>query len=317
MEVYPFFPLFYVSSLFCWDTHIPFTTPWVPCPPLCRCWRLVSHSEGQGSTEGLPTAPGRSWEKKACWPSTEDTCPTCWVSYRTPASTWLCTRWAAGCVWIEFGSINNCMLTIILKYVPPCFASPLPLSIHWSVQLKPTPPKTLKNAWLQRYSKGSADPGVLVLLGCGTVSSTSGQLASYPLALVRTRMQAQGEADGKARLKIRSWIRTTPDLFWEICRQPKGNDNQKVWNVRPWLLKIQWIVKSSVSTWSLEADWAFSHCFSGAPLFSVQCQGCGSSVLFYEGFLPNPQTLLSTLWLYSPSTLALAFVFWQLTLHSS
>lgn len=53
--------------------------------------------------------------------------------------------------------------------------------------------KTLKNAWLQRYCEDSADPGVLVLLGCGTISSTCGQLASYPLALIRTRMQAQGE----------------------------------------------------------------------------------------------------------------------------
>lgn len=53
--------------------------------------------------------------------------------------------------------------------------------------------KTLKNAWLQRNCAHSADPGVLVLLGCGTISSTCGQLASYPLALIRTRMQAQGE----------------------------------------------------------------------------------------------------------------------------
>lgn len=52
--------------------------------------------------------------------------------------------------------------------------------------------KTLKNAWLQRYCVNTADPGVLVLLGCGTISSTCGQLASYPLALIRTRMQAQG-----------------------------------------------------------------------------------------------------------------------------
>lgn len=53
-------------------------------------------------------------------------------------------------------------------------------------------PQTLKNSYLQQY--GASDAGVLVLLACGTVSSTCGQLASYPLALVRTRMQAQGQA---------------------------------------------------------------------------------------------------------------------------
>ena len=58
----------------------------------------------------------------------------------------------------------------------------------------PLPFQTLKNAWLQRYAVNSADPGVFVLLACGTMSSTCGQLASYPLALVRTRMQAQGKA---------------------------------------------------------------------------------------------------------------------------
>lgn len=58
----------------------------------------------------------------------------------------------------------------------------------------PAPFQTLKNAWLQRYAVNSADPGVFVLLACGTISSTCGQLASYPLALVRTRMQAQGKA---------------------------------------------------------------------------------------------------------------------------
>ena len=36
------------------------------------------------------------------------------------------------------------------------------------------------------------DPNVLVLLACGTTSSTCGQLASYPLALIRTRLQAEG-----------------------------------------------------------------------------------------------------------------------------
>uniref|UniRef100_A0A3Q3W8M3 EF-hand domain-containing protein n=1 Tax=Mola mola TaxID=94237 RepID=A0A3Q3W8M3_MOLML len=52
--------------------------------------------------------------------------------------------------------------------------------------------ETLKNSWLQRFATDSADPGVFVLLACGTTSSTCGQLSSYPLALVRTRMQAQG-----------------------------------------------------------------------------------------------------------------------------
>ncbi|CAL9703646.1 unnamed protein product [Knipowitschia caucasica] len=62
--------------------------------------------------------------------------------------------------------------------------------------------ETLKNAWLQRYCVGSADPGVLVLLACGTTSSTCGQLASYPLALVRTRMQAQALSQDKHKLTM-------------------------------------------------------------------------------------------------------------------
>ncbi|XP_078282561.1 calcium-binding mitochondrial carrier protein SCaMC-2-B isoform X2 [Rhinoraja longicauda] len=56
--------------------------------------------------------------------------------------------------------------------------------------------ETLKNSWLQRCATDSVDPGVFVLLACGTVSSTCGQLASYPLALVRTRMQAQATTEG-------------------------------------------------------------------------------------------------------------------------
>ncbi|XP_045902423.1 calcium-binding mitochondrial carrier protein SCaMC-1-like isoform X4 [Micropterus dolomieu] len=53
--------------------------------------------------------------------------------------------------------------------------------------------ETLKVAWLNR-NRGLADPGIMVLVGCGAFSSTCGQLASYPLALIRTRMQAQDGA---------------------------------------------------------------------------------------------------------------------------
>ncbi|KAF7657061.1 hypothetical protein LDENG_00032430 [Lucifuga dentata] len=55
--------------------------------------------------------------------------------------------------------------------------------------------ETLKYSWLQR-NKGLTDPGVMVLVGCGAISSICGQLASYPLALIRTRMQAQASIKG-------------------------------------------------------------------------------------------------------------------------
>uniref|UniRef100_A0A6Q2Y906 EF-hand domain-containing protein n=1 Tax=Esox lucius TaxID=8010 RepID=A0A6Q2Y906_ESOLU len=61
--------------------------------------------------------------------------------------------------------------------------------------------ETMKNAWLARHT-GSVDPGVFVLVGCGTMSSTCGQLASYPLALIRTRMQAQASVKGGPQLSM-------------------------------------------------------------------------------------------------------------------
>lgn len=50
--------------------------------------------------------------------------------------------------------------------------------------------QTLKKLYIQKNK--DKDPGVLAVLLCGTISSTCGQLASYPLALIRTRLQAQG-----------------------------------------------------------------------------------------------------------------------------
>ncbi|XP_047295359.1 mitochondrial adenyl nucleotide antiporter SLC25A23 isoform X6 [Homo sapiens] len=67
--------------------------------------------------------------------------------------------------------------------------------------------ETLKNWWLQQYSHDSADPGILVLLACGTISSTCGQIASYPLALVRTRMQAQASIEGGPQLSMLGLLR--------------------------------------------------------------------------------------------------------------
>ncbi|XP_072524867.1 mitochondrial adenyl nucleotide antiporter SLC25A24-like [Salminus brasiliensis] len=68
--------------------------------------------------------------------------------------------------------------------------------------------ESLKNAWLSHYARDSANPGVLVLLGCGTVSSTCGQLASYPLALVRTRMQAQATLENTEQMSMRALVKS-------------------------------------------------------------------------------------------------------------
>lgn len=51
--------------------------------------------------------------------------------------------------------------------------------------------QTLKLFYLRSHPDRK-DPGLIVLLLCGSASSTCGQLASYPLALIRTRLQAQG-----------------------------------------------------------------------------------------------------------------------------
>ncbi|KAJ8409482.1 hypothetical protein AAFF_G00228830 [Aldrovandia affinis] len=67
--------------------------------------------------------------------------------------------------------------------------------------------ESLKNAWLSRYAKDTVNPGILVLLGCGTISSTCGQLASYPLALIRTRMQAQASMGGSEQVTMSGLVR--------------------------------------------------------------------------------------------------------------
>ncbi|XDC69428.1 hypothetical protein R6Z07F_000601 [Ovis aries] len=49
----------------------------------------------------------------------------------------------------------------------------------------------LKNRRLEQHARGSLDPGIVILLGCSTLSHACGQMASFPLNLIRTRMQAQ------------------------------------------------------------------------------------------------------------------------------
>lgn len=51
--------------------------------------------------------------------------------------------------------------------------------------------ETLKNNYLSSQHDEGETPSAMLLLACGTASSTCGQVCSYPLALVRTRLQAQ------------------------------------------------------------------------------------------------------------------------------
>ncbi|UYV68237.1 SLC25A25 [Cordylochernes scorpioides] len=55
--------------------------------------------------------------------------------------------------------------------------------------------ETMKNTYTSRHAISASDPSITLVLACGTISSACGQLASYPLALVRTRLQASCNED--------------------------------------------------------------------------------------------------------------------------
>lgn len=74
--------------------------------------------------------------------------------------------------------------------------------------------ETLKVHWLSHHTE-KTDPGVFILLLCGTISSTCGQIASYPLALVRTKLQAQTNDPSFRGIRAKGSI----DMFKIIFRQ--------------------------------------------------------------------------------------------------
>ncbi|XP_042212215.1 calcium-binding mitochondrial carrier protein SCaMC-2-like isoform X2 [Homarus americanus] len=57
--------------------------------------------------------------------------------------------------------------------------------------------ETLKKTYMEHHEEYT-HPSIFVITACGAFSSSCGQLASYPLALVRTRLQAQVVAPGVA-----------------------------------------------------------------------------------------------------------------------
>lgn len=60
--------------------------------------------------------------------------------------------------------------------------------------------ETVKKKVSEKYVSEHKSPNALVLLSCGTFSSCCGQLAAYPLALVRTKLQSQAGIGAKLSL---------------------------------------------------------------------------------------------------------------------
>lgn len=67
--------------------------------------------------------------------------------------------------------------------------------------------ETLKKKYISKYQSHNEQPGMLLLLACGSASCTLGQVCSYPLALVRTRLQAQEKAAKVAEGTMRGVFR--------------------------------------------------------------------------------------------------------------
>nr|XP_028686840.1 calcium-binding mitochondrial carrier protein SCaMC-1-like isoform X2 [Macaca mulatta] len=68
----------------------------------------------------------------------------------------------------------------------------------------------LKNYWLENYSGNSVNPGIMILVGCSTLSNTCGQLASFPVNLIRTHMQASALLE---KGKTTSMIRLIQEIY--------------------------------------------------------------------------------------------------------
>lgn len=115
------------------------------------------------------------------------------------------------------------MFTLSERSCPVCCSLSLFFLFLWQL---------LKSHWLDNFAKDSVNPGVMVLLGCGALSSTCGQLASYPLALVRTRMQAQGEF----LIKNWSWLKLNVSDVLYSSLVPSGQQSVTYNNISPSVL---------------------------------------------------------------------------------
>ena len=76
---------------------------------------------------------------------------------------------------------------------------------------------TLREYVTRQYQAAGAEPGIAELLGCGMASSTTAMLATYPLNVIRTRMQTGGMPGFPA-------YESASDCFLDVVRRegPRG-----------------------------------------------------------------------------------------------
>ncbi len=73
--------------------------------------------------------------------------------------------------------------------------------------------QTLKRRYLSEYHSDGTTPPAVSLLAFGTFSSCCGQVAAYPLALIRTKLQSQGEEEKQVHNSLSSKITTSSECF--------------------------------------------------------------------------------------------------------
>ncbi|ESN93250.1 hypothetical protein HELRODRAFT_89164 [Helobdella robusta] len=88
------------------------------------------------------------------------------------------------CIQRVFSNKNNMLRNLFRGYVPNIIGIIPYAGIDLAIY------ETLKREYMSQQSD-STEPQTLVLLTCGVVSSSCGQIVSYPLNLIKTRFQAQ------------------------------------------------------------------------------------------------------------------------------
>jgi hypothetical protein len=106
--------------------------------------------------------------------------------YAREGKTYFCNFWKCIELTISYYSLRQGLRSFYRGFVPNIMGVIPYCGIDLAVY------ETLKKKYLSNHTEREA-PQVWVLLACGSISSTMGQFCSYPLALVRTRLQAQSE----------------------------------------------------------------------------------------------------------------------------